>query len=109
SRPVAGTALVFAVSGATQASIMSRLPAVRNQLGAGLTSLGVALVALAVGTLLAMATTGRTCRRFGTRRVVTVAATVTCVALAAVGAVRSPAGLTVVFLVFGLGTGAWDA
>jgi fucose permease len=108
-RPEWGVALVFAVSGAVQASWMARLPAVSANLRLDLAQLGFALFAMGTGSLVSMPPTGRLCRRFGSRRVVLVAALVTCASLAELGRVSSTLELRLVLLCLGLGAGAWDA
>jgi hypothetical protein len=104
-----GTALVFAMSGVVQASWMSRLPAVRDRLHTDVTGLGLTLVALGVGTLLAMAFAGWACRRYTSRRVAIVTSVSACVMLGGIGAVSSPPALGVVLFLFGMAVGAWDA
>lgn len=108
-RPDHGTALVFAVSGAIQASWMSRLPALTERLRLGVDDLGVALGALGAGTIVGMAATGRLSTRFGSRRVIlgaTVGATVTLVGIAFAPSVWAFVGVS---LLFGVTVGAWDA
>jgi fucose permease len=109
ARAERGTAIVFAVSGAVQASWMSRLPALWTNLHLDLAQLGLALFALGTGSLISMPVTGRLCRRFGSRRVVWTGALVACAALAGLGWVSSAFELRLVLLCFGLGSGAWDA
>src|SRR5437762_2068068 len=91
-----GTALVFALSGAVQASWLARLPAVRDRLHLGLAVLGLALLATGAGSLLAMLGAGWLCRRTGSRRVAWVATALACAALVALGFAASgprPAGV----------------
>ena len=73
--------MVFAVSGAVQASWLSRLPALAGNLRLDLRQLGFALFALGIGSLVSMPVTGRLCRRFGTRQVVAAATLLACVSL----------------------------
>jgi hypothetical protein len=104
-----GTALVFAISGVVQASWMSRLPAVRDRLHTDVTGLGLTLVALGVGTLLAMAFAGWTCRHYTSRRVAVVASVSACVLLGGIGIASSPPALGVELFLFGAAVGGWDA
>lgn len=104
-----GTALVFAVNGAVQASWMSRLPAIRDRLHSGVVGLGLALLALGVGTLVGMPLTGTLCRRFGRRRVLFASSLVSCGMLVGIGATDKPVWLGLVLLPYGMATGAWDA
>jgi fucose permease len=107
-RAAIGTALVFAMNGAVQASWMARLPAIRASLDISLSSLGLALFAMGVGSLMSMPLTGRLCYQYGSRRIVRVAALAACTALAALGFVSTLHGLVVVLCWFGLASGAWD-
>jgi hypothetical protein len=56
---------VFAISGATQASWMSRLPAILDRTHSDLVRLGLAFFLLGVGTLAAMVLTAPACDRYG--------------------------------------------
>jgi MFS family permease len=107
-RAASGTAMVFALSGVVQSSWMSRLPAVRDQLDAGLANLGLALLVMGIGSVLSMPLTGRLCARVGSRSVVSVSAVAACAVLVALGHVSSTATLMAVLFAFGLGCGAWD-
>jgi MFS family permease len=63
----------FAVNGLLFATWVSRLPAVRERLGASEPQLGSVLLCIAIGSLVAMPFTSRLCDRFGVHRVLTVA------------------------------------
>ncbi len=102
------TAAVFAVSGAAFASWVSRLPAVRDRLGAGEAELGLALLAPAVGSLLTMPFVGRLCSRWGSRRVVIATALPAAGVLAALPHSGSIPALAAVLFVWGALYGAWD-
>jgi MFS family permease len=100
--------LVFLTNGMLFASWVSRLPAVRSRLDASEPELGVALLGIAVGAVIAMPITGWLCHRFGIRRVL-----VSAMPLCAVGfqlAVIMPSipGLAAALLVAGLAYGTWD-
>ncbi|GLY02587.1 MFS transporter [Actinoplanes sp. NBRC 101535] len=101
--------LVFAGSGATQASWMSRLPAVLEQTGTGVAGLSAALTMLGLGTLAAMTLTGPVTARFGSRRVAGAGFTGTLVSLLAIPLAQSPTGLALALLGMGVGGGVWDA
>ncbi|GAA1028080.1 MFS transporter [Virgisporangium ochraceum] len=107
--PERGTALVFAVSGAVQASWVSRLPAVQERLRLGVDELGLALGALGMGTIAGMFVTGRLSTRLGSRRVILASALGTAATL--VVAALAPTALTLVgaSFTFGMTIGAWDA
>jgi len=100
---------VFAISGATQATWMSRLPAILDRTHSDLVHLGLAFFLLGVGTLAAMVLTAPACDRYGGRRVLTVGFAVTLPAVAAVALCRTPAALALTLLVMGVGGGVWEA
>ncbi|WP_433378286.1 MFS transporter [Actinoplanes sp. CA-142083] len=100
---------MFAVSGAVQASWMSRLPAILEQTHADLVRLGVAFFLLGLGTLTAMVLTGPACDRYGGKRVLVVGFAVALPALVAIGFCRSPQALAFALLAMGIGSGIWDA
>ncbi|MFI5897478.1 MFS transporter [Actinoplanes sp. NPDC051513] len=100
---------MFAVSGATQASWMSRLPAILEQTTTGLVRLGVAFFLLGVGTLAAMLLTGPACDRYGSRRVLVAGFAVALPSLLAIALCRSPQALAFALLAMGIGSGVWDA
>jgi len=100
---------VFAISGATQASWMSRLPAILDRTHSDLVRLGLAFFLLGVGTLAAMMLTAPACDRYGGRRVLTVGFAVLLPALAALAFCRSPVALAFALLVMGIGGGVWEA
>lgn len=69
SPAIAAVHIVFALNGFLFATWVSRLPAVRQRLDASEPQLGVALLFIAIGSLLTMPATGWLCDRFGLRRV----------------------------------------
>lgn len=102
------TGLVFALSGVIQACWVSRLPEVRTRLHADPGSLGLALLGVAVGSILCTPLTGRLVRRFGSRAVVAVTCAVSSLALVGLSMVQSVVQLGLVLFVFGCGYGSWD-
>jgi MFS family permease len=100
---------VFAVSGATQASWMSRLPAIIEQTHTSFVRLGIALVMLGIGTLAAMLLTGPACDRYGNRPVLGAGFAVTLLSVIAVGLSSTPWALALILLAMGVGSGVWDA
>lgn len=68
------TAAVFFVNGATLASWVPHVPEAKTRLGIGDGMLGLALLAMAAGAVLAMPMAGFAIRRFGSRSVVAVGA-----------------------------------
>lgn len=71
----------FFLSGVMVANWTVRIPAVKDQVGASATAFGLALLCLSIGGLVAMATGGRLCLRFGSRRLVFAGALATALTL----------------------------
>lgn len=102
----------FFLNGFAFATWASRIPSVRHALDLGPARLGLLLLAVSIGSVLALPTSGGSVQRFGARRVV-ISATL----LEAVGLLLVAFGVGVLgtipltagglFLV-GLGTGTWD-
>jgi MFS family permease len=102
--------LTFFLNGLVFASWVSRIPEVRSSFGLTNGQLGLVLLSIAMGSLLALPTTGAVIARWGTVQVVRVGA-----AAATVGMLAAALGLgnllwvTVAGLfVYGLGIGVWD-
>lgn len=102
------TGVVFAVSGATFATWVSRLPAVRDRLDAGTAELGLALLCIGLGSLFTMPFTGKLCARFGSRSIVLATALPGCAMLALLAHVPSVVLLGVALFLWGAFYGAWD-
>ena len=100
--------ITFAMSGALMGANLPRLPAVRDQVGATLSELGLALVAAGVGSVLAMPWTGLLVRRVGTAGVVVGAAVLCGLAWSLVALTTSPLTLGLAMLFVGAGFGIWD-
>ena len=103
--------VMFALPGIAFASWASRVPAVRDSLGASTDQMGVILSGMAVGSVLGLLASGRIVARFGARRtmVVTLTAASVGVTIAGIGATAGAfwivfAGLTLV----GAGSGICD-
>ncbi len=102
--------LTFFLNGLVFASWVSRIPEVRSSFGLSNGQLGLVLLAIAMGSVLALPTTGAAINALGTLRIVRLGA-----AAATVGMVAAALGLghvlplTVAGLfVYGLGIGVWD-
>jgi MFS family permease len=102
--------LTFFLNGLVFASWVSRIPEVRSSFGLTNGQLGLVLLAIAMGSVLALPTTGAAINALGTVRIVRLGATA-----ATVGMVAAALGLghvlplTVAGLfVYGLGIGVWD-
>jgi fucose permease len=107
--PRLGTALVFLSSGAVQASLFARLPALQDGSGASTAALGTALAVMGAGTFVGMCTAARHFGRFGDRWIVAVASGASIVALVLASSASSPVALTLALLALGVPAGVWDA
>jgi len=108
SSSIWATRVVFAANGGMFASWVSRLPAVRDDLGADERGLGFALLFAAVGSLIAMPLSDRMIRRVGERTVITVCIVICLFAYPALGLVSNLVALGAVLLVVGACVGVWD-
>lgn len=99
---------MFAASGALFSTWVARLPAVRDQVGAGPAELGTALLAAGAGSLVLMPLTGRLCGRFGSRAVVTVMALAASASVVLLSRATSLGQLVLVLLAWGAFFGSWD-
>ena len=107
-RAVWATRFVFAANGGLFATWVSRIPAVRDDIGATERGLGFALLFVAVGSLAAMPLSGRLVTRVGVRRVL-VTCIVTCaLGYTALGLAPDLVVISAVLLVLGAGVGVWD-
>jgi len=102
------TRVVFAGNGVLFATWVSRIPATRDRLGVDEAGLGLALLSLGLGSLVAMPWTGRAVDRFGARRVLTVVVAAAGVLFPALAFAPSLATLGSVLLVLGAAYGVWD-
>ncbi|MBD5786726.1 MFS transporter [Cellulosimicrobium terreum] len=103
---------VFFLNGFNFATWASRLPAVRDELGFGESQMGLLLLFMAVGSLLALPLSGLVVQRLGAARAVVVFATINTAGLVTtVFAVAEGADWVVRIGLFvtGIGTGVWDA
>jgi MFS family permease len=107
-RAVWATRIVFAANGGLFATWVSRIPAIRDDLGASERGLGFALLFTAVGSLLAMPLSGRLVSAVGARMVMTVCVVVCCLAYPALGLAPDLVVLSAVLFVLGAGVGVWD-
>jgi len=96
------------LSGAAQATWVSRLPEVREHLHADPGSLGLALLGAAIGSILSMPLVGRVCARYGSRVGVAAGTLVCLVALVGLGFAGTVWQLGLVLVAFGFGFGSWD-
>lgn len=76
-----GVSVLFFVNGALFASWVTRVPAARDRVGAGEAELGLALLGIAVGSMLAMPVAGWLCERRGGRGVAIASGCAYCAAI----------------------------
>jgi fucose permease len=107
-RAALATGAVFALSGVNAGTWASRIPAVRDQVDASTGQLGLAVLAMAVGSLLVMPLTGRATQRWGSRLVVLVMAVVCMATLGVIPHAPGVLALAGMLLVYGAGFGSWD-
>jgi MFS family permease len=103
--------LSFALNGLCFATLASRYPDLRGSLGLSNGSLGLLLLAIAVGSVLGMPTSGHLIERFGADGVVRMGAwtMVGSMVAAGIGATTGVVPLVALGLFgYGIGTGTWD-
>lgn len=101
-------AVVFTANGFAYASWLARVPAVRDELALEPSQLGLVLLALSVGAVLALPTAGAIIARLGERRVVGGGALIAAGGVLGIGLARSPGPLVVALFALGLASGLWD-
>lgn len=100
---------IFFVNGAIGASILPRLPAIKDGLGLSNTELGSAVAAMPVGGLLVGGFAGLLIARLGSGRLTTLAGVLTAATLIGVGFATSWATLALAYLVMGIFDATMDA
>jgi len=107
-RAALATAAVFALNGTVIAAWISRLPATRDRLEADPRTIGLTLLTLGLGSLVAMPFVGRLAHRFSSGPVVIVTSVVS--GLGLVAAALAPTVVTTGIALFAMGTcyGSWD-
>lgn len=100
--------VVFAAAGFVMGQTLSRVPAVRDHLLATPGQLGLALMGMGAGSLLAMPFAGRLVDRFGSRAVVSVTVVLGCLGWGSVALVPSVPLLFVTLFLAGINVGLWD-
>jgi MFS family permease len=101
----AAVTALFVLDGAVFGSWAARVPDVAARVGAGHSTLGIALLCLSLGALLCMRFTGAWCARFGAGPVSAVAAVAVSATAVLPGLVFSVPALCVALFVFGAATG----
>jgi predicted MFS family arabinose efflux permease len=109
-RAVRAVYIAFIGSGFAFASWASRIPQVRDRLGVTPGELGLILLCIALGSLVALPTSGVVVGRFGEARTVASMAVTLAVglAIAAIGYTVGAVAVCVGLFLVGLGNGAWD-
>jgi len=101
--------VLFFANGAASASILPRLPAIKDGLGLSNAELGAAVAALPLGGLIAGGFAGLLIARFGSGRVAAVAGTLDVLALAALGLAPTWLALAGAYFVMGIFDATMDA
>jgi fucose permease len=103
---------VFALNGLVFAAWVSRIPAVRDDLGLSTARLGLVLLSLSLGAVLALPSTGAVVPRLGASGTVRAGAVVCTVGLVLAGLAGGVGGgvplLVVGLFLMGFGSGSWD-
>lgn len=102
------TATFFLLLGVLFGSWVVRIPAVQNRLGLEEGQLGIALLSMSVGAMLAMPTTGWLIRQWGNVVVVRAAATLLCLSLPLLPLAPTMPWLMLALFVFGINFGLLD-
>ena len=100
---------LFVANGVMSASILPRLPAIKDNLGLSNGELGAAVAAMPVGGLIAGGLVGLLIARFGSGRVATVAGVLAAATLVTVGLATSWLTLALAMLVLGMFDATMDA
>jgi MFS family permease len=104
-------ALVFPLNGFCFATLASRVPDLRGELDLSNGALGTVLLAIAVGAMVGMPTTGHLIERWGAGAVLRMGAVADLSGLVLAGLLAtagSAPGTAVGFFVYGVGAGVWD-
>ena len=110
SRAVGAVYVAFIGAGFAFASWASRIPQVRDHLGLTPGRLGFLLLAIAVGSIVALPTSGVVVAKIGEARTVAISSTTLAIGLG-VAAIGYSAGIPVLWFglfLMGVGNGAWD-
>lgn len=104
--------LVFALNGATFATWASRIPNVRDELGLAPGQLGLLLLFISAGSLIALPLSGRVTPAIGAQAAVRYGSMIGCFGMVLAGfatdLLRAPVVVAVGMFLIGLGIGFWD-
>jgi MFS family permease len=104
----AGVSAIFALNGAGAGNWVARIPAIRDDLHLDTQTLGLALLGLAVGSLLGLPLSGALLARFGSRRMATVAGFAYCACLVLPPLAVNAATLGLALVALGAAAGILD-
>ena len=108
ARARAAVLAVFALNGLIMASWISRVPAARDRLDLASSQVGLVLLAMSGGAVLALPLAGAVIHRIGTARTVQYAAVVCATGLVLFGLAPGVPVLALGLLLMGIGSGSWD-
>jgi fucose permease len=105
-------AATFALNGLVLGSLISRIPAIRDELGLSASQLGLLLLATSAGSVLALPSAGAIVARLGPSRTVRSGAILACTGLVVVGFGGGMLGIIAMVAIglfaLGAGSGVWD-
>jgi fucose permease len=107
-RAQAAVLAVFALNGLIMATWISRVPATRDHLDLASSRLGLVLLAMSGGAVVALPLAGAVVTRLGAARTVQVAAAVAATGLVLFGLAPGVPVLALGLLLMGVGSGTWD-
>lgn len=107
-KPRAATTAVFFINGAMVGTWIAHIPYMQDRLGVTKATIGVALLCMALGALVAMPVTGQVLHRRPSARVVRAAALIYCLLGPLPVIAASPVALGALLVVFGAANGAMD-
>lgn len=108
TRARAAVTLFFALGGFLFAGWAVRIPAMKEQISASESELGLALLGVSGAAVATMLATGRLCRRFGSRQITIATAALLSVSVVFPPLTQTPLSLGLVLLVFGVAYGGID-
>ncbi|MGN6612480.1 MAG: MFS transporter [Angustibacter sp.] len=108
SRARAAVLAVFLLNGLVFAAWVSRIPSTRDRLGLEPAEVGLVLLAVSLGAVLALPSTGAVVQRVGAATTVRAGAVVCTVGLALAGLADHVPLLVVGLFLMGFGSGSWD-
>jgi fucose permease len=108
ARARAAVLTVFALNGLLMATVISRVPATRDRLDLTSGRLGLVLLAMSGGAVLALPLTGALATRLGAARTVQLGATLCAAGLLLFGVAPNVPLLLLGLFLMGIGTGSWD-